>query len=71
MLRRLIKKFTIVCPPLCSGHKACIIHTGYQTGHTEVTLSPDALNCVLLSIYICEASSQGHAISIVPIVVLY
>ena len=39
---RLIKKFTIACPPLRSGHKACIIHTGYQAGHTEVTLSPDA-----------------------------
>ena len=74
---RLIKKFTIACPPLRSGHKACIIHTGYQADHTEVTLSPDAkasglLLCASLNlIYICEAHSQDHVISIVSIVVLY
>ena len=51
-----IKKFTIVCPPLRSGHKACIVHTDYYAGHTKVTQSPNAklrdFYCVLLSIYL-------------------
>ena len=39
-LMRLIKKFTIECPPLCSGHKH--VSSTQVTKHTEVTLSLDA-----------------------------